>query len=173
MTHPALMLITIYKGIRRLISTFLVTHTCGSYQTRPIVSYFSRVTRNTHLGRNVSFNGIRIKGAGKVQIGDNFHCGQEVLVITEYHKYDGGNAIPYDTRKTLTKDVIVEENVWVGDRVIILGGVRIGEGAIVQAGSVVVSDIPKYAIAGGHPARPFKSRDVEHYLALKARGAFH
>lgn len=37
------------------------------------------------------------------------------------------------------------------------GGVTIGEGAIIQAGSVVVSDIPKYAIAGGSPAKVFKA----------------
>lgn len=47
---------------------------------------------------------------------------------------------------------------------IVLGGVIIREGAIIQAaGSVVVDDIPKCAIAGGHPAKVFKYRDREHY----------
>ena len=49
----------------------------------------------------------------------------------------------------------------------------IGEGAIIQAGSVVVNDIDKFAIAGGHPAKVFASRDVEHYLKLKSEGLFH
>ena len=59
------------------------------------------------------------------------------------------------------------------DRVIVLGGVTIGEGAIIQAGSVVVNDIPKYAIAGGHPAKVFAARDIAHYEELKALGKFH
>lgn len=46
------------------------------------------------------------------------------------------------------------------------------EGAIIQAGSVVVGRIPKYSIAGGHPAKPFKTRDIEHYLALKTQKKF-
>lgn len=53
------------------------------------------------------------------------------------------------------------------------GGVLIGEGAIIQAGSVVVSDIPACAIAGGHPAKVFKFRDKEHYYRLKEEGKFH
>ena len=71
------------------------------------------------------------------------------------------------------KNIFVEDNVWLGNRVIILGGVTIEEGAIIQAGSVVVSDIPKCAIAGGNPAKVFKYRDIEHYEALKANKQFH
>ena len=59
-----------------------------------------------------------------------------------------------------------------GSRVIILGGVTIGEGAIIQVGSVVVSDIPDYAIAGCHPAKVFKYRDKEHYYKLKQEESF-
>jgi acetyltransferase-like isoleucine patch superfamily enzyme len=55
----------------------------------------------------------------------------------------------------------------------VLGGVTIGEGAIIQAGSVVVSDIPSLAIAGGHPARVFKNRDGAHYERLKRGGRFY
>jgi len=54
-----------------------------------------------------------------------------------------------------------------------LGDVTIGEGAIIQAGSVVVNDIPKYTIAGGHPAKVFKYRDAAHYERLKEEGKFH
>jgi acetyltransferase-like isoleucine patch superfamily enzyme len=57
--------------------------------------------------------------------------------------------------------------------VIILPGVTIHEGAIIQAGSVVVKDIEKCAIAGGHPAKVFKYRDIEHYEKLKKEGKFH
>ena len=62
--------------------------------------------------------------------------------------------------------------MWIGTNVIILGGVIIEEGAVIQAGSVVVNDIPACAIAGGHPAKVFKYRDKEHYLKLKQEGRF-
>ena len=71
-------------------------------------------------------------------------------MISEFHNYDHGEAIPYD-HTTIVKDIVIEDNVWLGTRVLILGGVTIGEGAIIQAGSVVTKDVPKYAIAGGHP----------------------
>ena len=61
----------------------------------------------------------------------------------------------------------IGDNVWFGHRVTVLPGVSIGEGSIIQAGSVVVSDIPKCAIAGGSPARQFDTRDREHYERLK------
>lgn len=131
------------------------------------------VSKTTHLGHNVNFNGMAIVGGGKVTIGDNFHSGVECRMISQFHRYDDGNAIPYDTKEYIFRDIVIEDNVWLGDRVIILGGVTIGEGAIIQAGSVVVSDIPKYGIAGGHPAKVFKYRDSEHYEKLKADGKFH
>ena len=132
---------------------------------------FSAVTKNTILGKNVNFNGMRISGQGNVLIGDNFHSGTECMIITSYHNYDQGTKIPYDDTY-ISKDVRIEDNVWLGSRVIVLGGVTIGEGAIIQAGSVVVKDIPAYGIAGGHPAKVFKYRDIEHYNQLKKQGSF-
>jgi len=54
--------------------------------------------------------------------------------------------------------IIVEDDVWIGTRVIILSGIRIGQGAIIGAGSVVTKDVPPYAIVGGDPARVIKYR---------------
>ena len=146
-----------------------VAKSCGSNFK---VNGESYVTPNTILGNNVNFNGMKIQGSGKVIIGDNFHSGIECMIITSIHNYDGGNAVPYDDT-IISKDVVIEDNVWLGNRVIILPGVRIGEGAIIQAGSVVVRDVEKYAIAGGHPAKVFKYRDIEHYETLKSEGKFH
>ncbi|MGW8169129.1 MAG: acyltransferase [Sulfurovaceae bacterium] len=131
----------------------------------------SIVTSQTYLGKNVNFNGMSISGGGKVTIGDNFHSGAECVMLTTIHNYEGA-ALPYDDT-VIHKDITIEDNVWLGHRVIVLGGLTIGEGAIIQAGSVVVSDIPKYAIAGGHPCKPFKQRDIEHYIRLKEEGKFH
>lgn len=53
------------------------------------------------------------------------------------------------------------------------GGVTIGEGAVIQAGSVVASNIPPLAVAGGAPAKVFKMRNAEHYYELKDKKAFY
>ena len=162
----------IRKRLRKNYWRKKIMRQAGSCKSPPNVNARSQVTGKTHLGHNVNFNGMEIVGGGSVTIGDNFHSGIEVRMITQIHDYDHGDAIPYDATY-IYKDIVIEDNVWIGDRVIILGGVTIGEGAIVQAGSVVVKDIPACAIAGGHPAQVFKSRDVEHYERLKKAGKFH
>jgi acetyltransferase-like isoleucine patch superfamily enzyme len=53
--------------------------------------------------------------------------------------------------------VVIEDNVWLGTRSIVLKGVRIGEGAVIGAGSVVTQDIPPHCLAVGNPARPVRS----------------
>ena len=131
----------------------------------------SQVTGNTRLGTNVNFNGLEIVGAGAVKIGDNFHSGPGCLLIAQNHNFEG-EALPYDST-VIALAITIEDNVWLGSRVIVLGGVTIGEGAIIQAGSTVVNDIPRCSIAGGHPATVFKSRDVEHYERLKRERKFH
>ena len=157
----------------RYITTSRNLKRIGGYETKPYIRAFSKtsLTSQTYLGKYCSFNGFVVQGGGKLIIGDHFHSGEDILVITQNHNYDKGTKIPYDETYTY-KNVIIESNVWVGSRVIILGGVRIGEGAIIQAGSVVAHDIPKYAIAGGHPAKVIKNRDIEHYKKLKNEGKF-
>jgi acetyltransferase-like isoleucine patch superfamily enzyme len=132
----------------------------------------SQVTEGTSLGDNVNFNGLYIRGGGSVTIGNNFHSGPECLILTRNHNYDEGSAVPYDDTY-IYHDVEIQDNVWIGARVTITPGVTIGEGAIVQAGSTVTKDIPKGAIAGGHPANVFNYRDMEHYERLKEAEKFH
>jgi len=143
----------------------------ASYKTIPKIRPYSKTKLNqkTHLGKNCNFNGLIIRGDGKVVIGDNFHSGEDILFITRNHNYQG-NALPYEGY--IYGDIIIEDNVWIGSKSIILNGITIGEGAIIQAGSVVVSDIPKFGIAGGHPAKVFKFRDEAHYMKLKKEKKF-
>jgi len=55
-------------------------------------------------------------------------------------------------------DIVVEDDVWIGYRSTILSGVKLGQGSIVAAGSVVTKDVPAYAIVGGVPAKVIKYR---------------
>jgi acetyltransferase-like isoleucine patch superfamily enzyme len=129
------------------------------------------ITGHVTLGDNVNFNGMRILGAGTVTIGDNFHSGTECMMITQNHNYEG-EAIPYD-HTYVKKTIRIGDNVWLGNRVLIVGDVTIGEGAIVAAGAVVCKDVPPCAIVGGNPAKVIKYRDRAHYESLKAAGRFH
>ncbi len=163
----------VIKKIAKFFYKKKVIRTVHSYNEPLRVNNYSFVNSSTVLGKNVNFNGMKIKGKGRVVIGDNFHSGSDCVMLTSFHKYDGGDAIPYDSSLTIDKSIVIEDNVWLGERVMILGGVVIGEGAIIQAGSVVVQNIPKYAIAGGNPAKVFKYRDIDHYRKLKREGKFH
>ncbi len=165
-------MINIVRNFKKKIYLHKVQRVAKSYGSNLKVNGESYVTPNTILGNNVNFNGMKMQGSGRIIIGDNFHSGIECMMISSSHNYDNGKAIPYDDT-IISKDIIIEDNVWLGNRVIILPGVTIGEGSIIQAGSVVVDDIPKYSIAGGHPAKVFKTRDIEHYEKLKKEKKFH
>ena len=69
--------------------------------------------------------------------------------------------------------VVIGNDVWIASNVLIVGGVKIGDGAIVGAGSVVVKDVPAYAIVGGNPAKIIKYRDIEQFKRLKEEKKFH
>ena len=135
------------------------------------VNHPCRFTRFCRFGNNCNFNGMTVRGGGEVTFGDNFHSGENCRIITQNHNFDHGTAIPYDRTK-IRKKIVICDNVWLGDSVIIVGNVTIGEGAIVGAGAVVTKDVPPCAIVGGNPARLIRYRDMDHYNRLKAEGRF-
>lgn len=164
-------IVKIVKGLRVFLYTNKVRHRAASCGSDLRVNGRSHVTNNTYIGNHVNFNGMSISGRGKVVIGDYFHSGIECMMISQNHNYEG-DEIPYDSTY-ISKDIIIDDFVWLGSRCIVLGGAHIGEGAIIQAGSVVCGNIPPYAIAGGHPAKVFKYRDVDHFMKLKDEKKFH
>lgn len=65
-----------------------------------------------------------------------------------------GKMLQYKT----SKETVIGNDVWIGKNAIILGGVTVGDGAVIAAGSVVTRDVPAYHIAGGVPAKVLKPR---------------
>lgn len=63
------------------------------------------------------------------------------------------------------KRITIENDVWIGARVTILDGVKIGNGAIIAAGAVVTKDVPPYSIVGGVPAKVIKFRFTKEEIA--------
>jgi len=159
--------------------TKLVRNICTCRAKRQLSEYGVHLNVNypcsfggvVKVGNYCNFNGMVVSGGGTVVFGDYFHSGQDCLIITQNHNYEG-TMIPYD--KTYEKkNVTIGDCVWFGHRVIVVGNVSIGEGAIIAAGSVVVKDVPPLAIVGGNPAKIIKYRDSVHYYKLKSEGKFH
>ncbi len=115
----------------------------------------SRKIVGLHCGRNASLyledkcflnQGVHISCSEMVRIGTGTILGDEVLIIdNDFHGVDGG--------PIKTGAIILEKNVWVAARGIILKGVHIGEGAVVGAGAVVSRSVPPRALVVGNPAR--------------------
>lgn len=92
--------------------------------------------------------------------------GNHMMVVGRFYRTirDNEKSPEYD------KDVIVNEDVWIGCNVTLLSGVTIGRGAIIAAGAVVSKDIPPYAIAGGVPAKVIKYKwSVEQILEHESK----
>jgi maltose O-acetyltransferase len=91
-------------------------------------------------------------------MGDNVMMGPDVIILTGNHVYDS-RLLPMRLQGgSEDKPVVINDDVWIGARVIILPGVHIGRGAILGAGAVVTENVPEYAIVAGNPARVIKQR---------------
>jgi virginiamycin A acetyltransferase len=127
-----------------------------------------------------------------------YHYGPEKLIIGKFcalgegvrfimnganHRMDGPSTFPFPimggswaehfdliTDLPGRGDTVVGNDVWFGYRVIVMPGVRIGNGAIVASGSVVIDDVPDYGLVGGNPGRlirrRYSERDITRLLTL-------
>ena len=94
-----------------------------------------------------------------------------LTVVASNHKQHIGHFLSGGNEDNTYKDIIVEEDVWIGINVTLLAGAHIGRGAIIGACSVVTKEIPPYTIAVGNPAKVIKTkwtidRILEHEKAL-------
>lgn len=117
------------------------------------------IGNSTYLGDNVFFNCL----LAKVVIGNYVIIADDVLFITGNHRFNMvGKRIceisNIEKESDDDQDILIQDDVWIGSRAIILKGVTIGEGSIIGAGSVVTKDVPPYTIVAGNPARPIKKR---------------
>lgn len=82
---------------------------------------------------------------------------RNVHIRTDEHVYSNVN-IPIHDQGMVEKDIIIDDDVWIGYGAQIMSGVRIGQGAIVGAGAIVTHDVEPYTVVVGIPAKPLKLR---------------
>lgn len=112
------------------------------------------------IGNGCKFGAYNhITSTNRIEIGNNVLTGKWVTITDNAHgntDWDDLTITP-TARPMVSKGVVViEDNVWIGDKATILSGVRIGRGAVIGANSVVTKDVPPYSVAIGSPARIVK-----------------
>lgn len=102
-----------------------------------------------------------------LRIGNFCSVGEDVrFILSAEHYKDNISTYPFKYKciksgrpEAISKgDIIVDDDVWIGQRATILSGVQIGQGAVIAAGAVVTKSVPPYAIVGGVPAMVIKYR---------------
>jgi len=106
---------------------------------------------NSGIGSNCSIQ-------GPTKIGKNVMMGPDVIILTSNHNFDRIDIPMIEQGFYPRKQVIIEDDVWIGARAIILPGVKIGKGSIIGAGAVVTKNIEEYSIVGGCPAKIIRKR---------------
>ena len=125
-------------------------------------------TENFSVGCYTRLNGkFFVHGRGTCDIGKYCAIGYNVTIITSNHKTNYANlqitlqrnlGSDYDFLEDTSRRVLIHNNVWIGDSVVILPGVEIHNGAIIGANSVVTNSVPPYSVYSGCPAREIKRR---------------
>jgi maltose O-acetyltransferase len=113
-----------------------------------------KIGQNSRIGGNVLL-GFGI--GGRITIGKDALIAESVVFVNFQHEYRDktqpynlqGNILPY-------KDTFIGDNVWIGSRVIVMDGIKIGNNAIIGAGAVVTRDVPENTIFAGVPAKLIK-----------------
>lgn len=110
------------------------------------------------LGDNCSLhNYVSLFGEGGITIGSDCRIATGALLISSNHRFERTD-IPIRLQPLSTRGIMLGDDVWVGARAIVLDGVRIADGAVVGAGSVVTRDVGPMQIVAGNPARVISER---------------
>ncbi len=123
-------------------------------------SFFTAEGGLISVGNNTAFNmnvHINASVGGEIRIGEWCLIGPNVVMRTAGHQYDDPNLFICRQGHSVG-DITVADDVWIGASAVVLGGVEIGRGAVVGAGSVVTKDVPPLAVVAGVPARVIKLR---------------
>ena len=89
---------------------------------------------------------------GPVTIGSHVNLAQGITITALNHNFDDSEK-RIDQQGISTKEVVLEDDIWVGANAVILPGVTIGKHAVVAAGAIVTKDVPPHSLVAGVPAK--------------------
>lgn len=111
--------------------------------------FYTDCGKNIKLGHGVFINaGCKFQDQGGIEIGDGALIGHNAMLATLNH-----GVAPAERHDLFPKPIKIGRNVWLGANVTVIGGVTIGDNAVIAAGAVVTRDVPANTIAAGVPAR--------------------
>ncbi len=132
------------------------------------------IGKYVHIECNCNIGDFVLIANRAAMVGRIDHDFRAVGYPIRFAPWAGDPKFPIDSEQR--KPVVIGSDVWIGYGAVILSGVHIGKGSLVAAGSVVVSDVPAYSIAGGNPARKIRDRfsraQIEEHEARIKNGAF-
>lgn len=103
------------------------------------------------LGSGYFAKGCEVSCKKSITIGNNVAIARGVIIRdTDAHEIIGN-------KRDVTESIVIGDNVWIGNRAVILKGVEIGSGSVIAAGAIVTKSIPKNSIVAGIPAKVIKS----------------
>ncbi|HHJ14078.1 MAG TPA: acyltransferase [Gammaproteobacteria bacterium] len=151
--------------LRRILVKRIIKH-CGDGVIVKNRCYFGNGSRLSVGARSQLGQNARLQGS--ITIGEDVLMGPDVVIMATSHRFDRLDIPINQQKEDDEKEVIIGNDVWIGTRVIILPGVKIGAHSIVGAGAVVTRSFPDYSIIGGVPAKLIKSRtDIEDTVSRK------
>tara|TARA_Y100000588_G_scaffold373868_2_gene448235 strand:- start:5023 stop:5508 length:486 start_codon:yes stop_codon:yes gene_type:complete len=118
--------------------------------------YLSPAGSEITIGSNTHFAPYGVL-YGPLTIGDNVAVAAHVVFASIGHGYDRTD-IPMVEQPAQKKEIVIEDDVWIGANAVVIGGVTVGTGSIVGAGAVVTKDVPPFSVVGGTPAEVIRNR---------------
>ncbi len=107
------------------------------------------------IGKNFYMN-VGCHFLGNITVGDDVMVGPKTVIWGRDHGISKGKLMR--TQERIKSPIVIGNDVWIGANVTILKGVKIEDGAVIGAGSVIVKNVPSYAVVAGNPAKVIKYR---------------
>lgn len=104
----------------------------------------------------IGVNAVLASGQGGLFLGDDVLIGPQAVLVTGDHDYTRTD-IPATERSYTGRPIRVGSNVWIGTGATVLGGVSVGDNAVIAAGAVVTRDVPEGTLVGGVPGKILKN----------------
>lgn len=163
-----LQLFPAYRLIYHIGSTFLISiymlklkyvlkslgHNTKIFFANIVEPYNVSVGHHVYINRNCDL----ITTGSRIKIGNYVMIGPNTTFVAQNHATSDWSSPMIFNKNYERKNIVVEEDVWIGANVTILAGVTVGRGSVIGAGSVVTKDIEQYSIYAGIPAKKIRDR---------------